>query len=614
MAFGAQETAVLARFCELVVPGSAAVDPVSYVERVVASSPAEEDRVHAALGLVAQYLDAPERIVDTEGFQLLRALAVEAFYGDYAPPGHQGPTGHEVIGYAPPQARRLRKDWTFLDLPRPERRVQDVQRPERRFRDVERLESAFQGTGAEVVVVGSGAGGGLIAAELARRGHDVLLIEAGGYHPAEDRVRFELAARHQLWWPHRATVPRTDADEPVALLAGRCVGGTTVINTKVAMRAAEFDVERFATETGSTLTLDTLIPWYERVEERLGVRVRTDWTPSVHLVNTGFAAVGAFLEPVRSYTDYSCTRCGACTTGCPTNAGRDALNTFLAPAIARDELRLWTHRTVTEVMIDGSAVTGVRYQNPDGTTGTVRAPAVVLAAGSLGTPQILLRSNDYVSLDTPSTRLVGMTLGLHPARLVYGLFEEPVDCHLAYPITAHCLTHQRDFVVEGTTIQEPVSFATGMVDEHGLPLWGTDLAAVAQAYRHWAGLLVMANDENTGTIELDPAGQAVITKGFSAVERGRLDDALAFTGEVLKAAGAQGVVWSGLSTSHVQGTARMGADPTRSVVDDRGRAHGVDGLYVGDGSVVPASLSVNPSLTIMALAAMIADNLAGELV
>lgn len=589
---------MLARFCELVVPGSSAIDPVSYVERVLAGSPpSEEDRIHAALGLVARYLHAPERIADTNGFQLLRTLAVEAFYGDYTPPHHLGPTGHELIGYAPPQATRLKKDWSFLGEPRA-------------------LRGSVDHDSAEVVVVGSGAGGGLIAADLARRGHDVLLVEAGGYHPAEDRTRFELAARHQLWWPHRVTVPRTDDDEPVALLAGRCVGGTTVINTKVAMRAADFDVARFTKETGSTLTYDALLPWYDHVEKWLGVRVRTDWTPSVHRVNTGFAAVGAFLEPVRSYTDYNCNRCGACTTGCPTNAGRDALNTFLSPALALDELRLRTHCTVTAITLDTNAhprVSGVQYVNPDGTQGTISTRTVVLAAGSLGTPQILLRSTDYQALDTPSTRTVGTTLGLHPARLVYGLFDETMDCHQVYPITAHCLTHQRDFVVEGTTIQEPVSFAASMVDARGRPLWGVELAEVADDYRYWAGLLVMANDENTGTVELDPAGNAVFTKGFSAAERRRLEEARTFATEVLRAAGARRVVWSGLSTSHVQGTARMGADPARSVVDDRGRAHGVDGLYVGDGSVIPASMSVNPSLTIMALAAMIADNLAGEL-
>lgn len=584
-----RERAVLARFCAAAVPGSAAV-AVSYVDRVAAP-------VGAALDAVAPHLDALAAVTHTESFRYLRNLAVEAFYGDYAPPGHQGPTGHEVIGFAPPQATRLRKDWSFLDPPPP---AGPAPRP----------------APAEVVVVGSGAGGGLIAAELGRRGHDVLLLEAGGLHPAEDRVRFELAARHQLWWPHRATVPATAADEPVALLAGRCVGGTTVINTKVAMRAAPSDVARFATETGSRLTLDDLTGWYEQVEHRLGVRTRADWTPSVHRVHAGFAALGADLQPVRSYTDYTCGRCGSCTTGCPTGAGRDTLNTWLAPALARGEVRLRTHTTVTHVTLDTSAaprVTGVGYRDRDGTTGTIAADVVVLAAGSLGTPRILLRSNDYTALDTPSTRLVGATLGLHPARLVYGLFDEPQDCHLAYPITAHCLTHQEDFVVEGTTIQEPVSFAAGMVDARGRPLWGAELAAVARDYRRWAGLLVMANDENTGVVGLDPAGAEVITKGFSPTERRRLADALTFTVDVLRAAGARKVVWSGLSTSHVQGTARMGADPARSVVDDLGKAHGVAGLYVGDGSVVPASLSVNPSMTIMALAAMIADNLAGEL-
>lgn len=602
---GDQETAVLARFCELAVPGSAAIAPVRYVERVLAGMPpAEEDAVHSAIGLVATCLDTLDRISHTDAFRLLRNLAVEAFYGDYAEPGHTGPTGHQVIGFAPPPAVRLRKDWSFLDTPEP------------------RMPASTKDT-AEVVVVGSGAGGGLIAAELGRHGHDVLVLEAGGLHAAESYTRFELAARHTLWWPARSTVPVTDDDEPVALLAGRCVGGTTVINTKVAMRAAGFDVARFHAETGlcgqsgAPFAPEDLAPWYERVEDQLGVRVRADWTPSVYTVQAGFTALGAHLDPVRSYTDYTCGSCGACTTGCPTNAGRNTLNTYLAPALGRGEIRLLPHRTVTDVRLDTSPatprVTGVGYRNPDGSTGEVDAPVVVLAAGSLNTPQILLRSNDYLALGTPSTRLVGATLGLHPARLVYGLFDQPQDCHLAYPITAHCLTHQRDFVVEATTIQEPVSFASGMVDGLGRPLWGTELAEVVRTYRHWAGLLVMAGDENTGTVELDPAGHEVITKGFSPAERDRLDAALAFAVDVLRAAGARRIVWSGLSTSHMQGTARMGGDPARSVVDAAGRAWGVDGLYVADGSVLPSSLSVNPSLTIMALASMIADGMAGEL-
>lgn len=604
---GSQEAVVLTRLCELVVPGSVRIGPVGYVERVLAGmSEADEDAVHSAIGVVASCLDSDDSlalVADTEAFLLLRRLAIEAFYGDFVEPGHTGPTGHDVIDFNAPQARRVRKDWSFLD-PRPAARASTVD-------------------DAEVVVVGSGAGGGLIAAELGRRGHDVLVLEAGGLHHASSYSRFELAARDQLWWPTRFTQPRGEHDEPVALLAGRCVGGTTVINTKVAMRASELDVARFHEQTGllgatgNPFAPADLLPWYELVEKALGVRERADWTPSVHRVNAGFRALGASLEPVLSYTDYNCTRCGSCTTGCPTNAGRSTLNTFLAPALGRGEIRLATHRMVEQVHLDTSpalpTVAGVSFRNPDGSTGRVAARTVVLAAGSLNTPQILLRSGDYVGLDTASTRLVGTTLGLHPARLVYGLFDEPQDCHLAYPISAHCLAHQQDFVVEATTIQEPVSFADGMVDEHGRPLWGARLAEVARTYRYWAGLLVMANDENTGTIELDAAGQPVFTKGFSPTERQRLDAALSFGVNALRAAGARDVVCSGLSTSHVQGSARMGSDPARAVTNPAGRTFGVSGLYLGDGSLIPASLSVNPSLTIMALAARVADGIAEEL-
>jgi choline dehydrogenase-like flavoprotein len=259
---------------------------------------------------------------------------------------------------------------------------------------------------------------------------------------------------------------------------------------------------------------------------------------------------------------------------------------------------------------DGRRATGVNYRDGDGKRRSVRAQAVVLAAGALHTPPILLRS---MARETPSSRLIGRTLGLHPARLVYGRFDEPQDCHRVYPISAHSLDHQDDFVIEGTTIQDPVAFAESLVDATGKPLWGRRLVEVAGQYRYWAGLLAMANDENTGVVELGPGDDVVVSKRFSAEERTRLADALAFSVAALRAAGANEVVWSGLSTSHVQGTARMGDDPARSVVDASGRSHDVAGLYVGDGSLVPASLSVNPSLTIMALAAKVASGLHEEL-
>lgn len=627
--FGAGQAGVLTDLCERIVPGSSA-GAVEYIERAASGmTPAEEDRVHAAIGLLnASGSAGLGRMLGTSAFALVRRLAIEAFYGDFTPAGHQGPTPHETIGFTPPAARRLRKDWTFLGTPAGAAPATAGSPPVGRHGWPDRYDPADPygtagpvPTEAEVVVVGSGAGGGLIGAELGRQGHDVLVLEAGGWHPAESYTRFELAARHRLWWPMLLAETGAADPGPVALLAGRCAGGSTVINTKVAMRASDWDIERFHRETGlrgaggGPIAATDLEAWYDLVEGWLGVRTRTDWTPSVHRMAAGFGALGASLEPVRSYTDHSCTRCGACLTGCPSNAGKSALNTFLAPALSRGEIRLRTHRTVEGVLLTdrGTRATGVVYRDTDGRPRSVRCKVVVLAAGALHTPQILLRSTDYVARDTPSSRLVGRTLGLHPARLVYGRFDQPQDCHQAYPITAHSLDHHRDFVIEGTTIQDPVAFAESLIDQVGRPLWGQRLVEVVGGYRHWAGLLAMANDENTGVVELGTGDDAVVSKRFSPLERGRLAEALAFSVNALRSAGARQVVWSGLSTSHVQGTARMGDDPARSVVDATGRSHDVAGLYIGDGSLVPASLSVNPSLTIMALAAKVASHLHEEL-
>ena len=156
--------------------------------------------------------------------------------------------------------------------------------------------------GFDVVVVGSGAGGGVVAGELAQRGREVLLLEAGPHRTAADFMRWEAHANHDIWWPLRLA-PLPDGDV-VAFLAGRCVGGTTTINTKVALRAHERDVAKWYAASGLTnddgepFAASDLDPYYDRVEQVLGVRERTDWPKSVHTVEPGFKALGVELEPV----------------------------------------------------------------------------------------------------------------------------------------------------------------------------------------------------------------------------------------------------------------------------------------------------------------------------
>ena len=473
----------------------------------------------------------------------------------------------------------------------------------------------------DVVVVGSGAGGGVVAGELAQKGRRVLLLEVGPHRTAADFTRWEARATHELWWPLRVAMP-VSAGEPIVLLSGRCVGGGTTINTKVALRAHERDLAKWHPAGGLTngrgepFGPDDLAPHYDHVERVLGVRERRDWTRSVHTVAAGFKAVGAELEPVPSYTDHNCMRCGSCLQGCPTNAGKSTLVSWIHPALDRGlELRsgAGVRRLELEDRGAGPEVTGVEYLDADGAPHTVRAGAVVVAAGTLNTPQLLLRSGvRELSRGSPSSALIGRHLGFHPARLVYGLFDEPQDSHMVYPITAHCMTHQHDedggFVVEATTIQDPIGFATSLSDERG-PLWGQPLVEAVRAFRRWTGLLMMANDDNNGAVLVDEDGGERFEARLEPHELARVDQALRFTREVLEAAGATRILWTGLVTTHMQGTCRMGDDPARSVVNRHGESHDVRRLFVGDGSVIPRTLSVNPSLTIMALASRLAAHL-----
>ena len=463
----------------------------------------------------------------------------------------------------------------------------------------------------DVVVVGSGAGGGVVAGELAERGRRVLLLECGPHKTAADFTRWEAKAAHDLWWPIRFALIDGGAGGAVGLIGGRCVGGSTTINTKVALRAHAKDLAKWDEASGlaGSQFASELEHHYDRVEQRLGVRERTDWSKSVRTVEPGFRALGSELTPVHSYTDANCMSCGSCLQGCPTNAGKSTLNTYIHDAWATGLLELRADARVDRVVVEDGRATGVEYVDHDGTSRRVDAGAVVVAAGTLNTPQLLMRSG---LPDSPSSRLIGRNLGFHPARLVYGLFDEPQDAHMVYPITAHAMGHQHDedggFVIEATTIQDPIGFATTAEDENG-PLWGTALVDTVREFRRWIGLLVMVNDENSGSVQLDDNGNESFDAPFTPRERERMENAFGFTRDVLTAAGASRLVWTGLLTTHQQGTCRMGSDPERSVVDADGRSWDVEGLYVGDGSLIPRTLSVNPSLTIMALASRLADHL-----
>jgi choline dehydrogenase-like flavoprotein len=426
-------------------------------------------------------------------------------------------------------------------------------------------------------------------------------------------MRWEARATHELWWPVSFAEATEAQAPPIALFRGRCVGGTTTINTKVALRPSTEDYEKWHTATGlvnndgEPFGEPDLLPHLERVEGRLGVRERGDWEQCVRTVEPGFKALGAELEPVTSYTDANCMRCGSCLQGCPTNAGKSSLNTYIQPAVVHSGLELRAGCDVRRVTIED------RGEGPEaaGDHHWVEGDVVVIAAGALATPGLLLRSCVREAAgDSPSSRMIGSKLGFHVARLVEGLFDEPQDAHMVYPISAHCMQFQHDadggFVVEAATIQDPIGFATALCDEQGVPLWGDELVRAVRGYRCITGLLTLVNDENNGTAWVDDGGNDRYAFAFNEREQARIDRSLHFAQDVLRASGAKRLFHTGLLSTHAQGSCRMGSDPERSALDSHGESHDVRRLFVGDASVLPRTLSVNPSLTIMALASRLA--------
>lgn len=452
---GAGEAAVVTRVCELLVPGSAAARPDRYLAATLPGlTPAEEDAVHAAIGVMAGVTNPPAltRLAGSAAFDRFRLLAIEAFYGDHTPPGRRGPDR------------------------------------------------------ADVLVVG--AGGGAIAAVLAARGADVLLLGSG---------------------PGRTCFVSTVDDEPIAPPAAP--------EPAKAERPPASDVAKFHQHTGllgaaGPFGPADLEPWYDRPVPASGARVRR-------------------------------------------------------------------RHDVRRVLVDTSGprpkVTGVGY-TCDGGEGVLHAPVVVLAAGPLATPRILLHTHETAGIDAPSARLTGRTLGLRPARLVYGLLAEPPNPHAG-----------AGFAVEPAALPAPVDFAASLVDPGHRPLWGGRLAEVVRGHPGWTGLRVLVTDDNTAVADLGVGDEVVVGKRFSTAERRRLAGALEFAVKHLRAAGARDVVWSGLVAAHPQGGAPMGDDPARSVVGPDGQSHDVDGLYVADASLLPAVLSVAPDLTVRALAAKVAE-------
>jgi choline dehydrogenase-like flavoprotein len=510
----------------------------------------------------------------------------------------------------------------------------------RRFRDDEEV---------DLVVVGAGAGGSVLAQRLARHGWRIVVLEAGPFwDPDRDWVSDE-AGSHGLYWTEKRIIGGSDPVELGQNNCGRGVGGSMV---HYAGYAPRFHPSDFETRSRDGVGVDwpiryaDLKPHYERLERELPVAGQ-DWPwgdphgyPHAPHPLSGMAeralrgARDAGIEmrvgPVAIVNGTfgnrpHCIYRGFCLQGCKVNAKASPLVTHIPDALAHGvEVREQCMASHVEVDAAGAA-TGVRYLR-DGREHVQRAAAVAVAGYSIETPRLLLRSTSAAhpnGLGNHSDAL-GRYVMVQGAPQVAGRFPETLRMYKAPPPevsseqfyeTDDARGFARGFSIQ-TVSPMPIGWAEHVLaDGH----WGAALREYMRDYNHWTvfGALseLLPHPDNRVTLadERDRHGLEIARLDYSQTDNDRANIAFAkrTITEMLEDAGAQDILTID-RYAHLIGGARMGAGPDDSVCDADHRIWGVPNVFVTDGSALPTQGAANPALTIMAESSRVADVLAAK--
>jgi choline dehydrogenase-like flavoprotein len=492
---------------------------------------------------------------------------------------------------------------------------------------------------ADAVIVGSGAGGGVVAAALSAAGRSVVVLEAGPFVNEASMPRKEVDAFDRLYLDHGLL---TTWDGSVTLLAGTGVGGGTLINWMTCIPAtgsvrAEWEADHgLEGVTGEPWTSDVAA-----IETELDVAEATHIPPKDAIILRGARALGWEAAPTRRNAS-ACGDCGSCPFGCRRGTKRSGIRAHLATAFAAGA-RIVPNAHVTKLLTKGGRAIGVEAEVIDGPATrrlTVRAPTVVLAAGGLRSPAILQRSG----FDRPS---IGRYLRVHPVPVVAGRFTERVEMWRGTMQAARSLEFSEPAAGRNGYVIESAPGHPGLL-ALALPWEGTDEHARLMARSSYlAPLIAVTRDGGEGRVSLTRAGRVRLDYRLDPLGVATMRHALVSMARLARAAGATEILAAGtppawyhpiagkpaederayarfeedlvstdlgpnraaVFSAHQMGTVRMGADAATHPCDPWGRVRAgstgdtvVGGLYVGDSSVFPTAIGVNPMITVMALA------------
>lgn len=481
----------------------------------------------------------------------------------------------------------------------------------------------------DVCVIGSGAGGSVLADQLVSRGLSVVMLEEGGYHT---RSEFDLTESNAFPNLYQELGNRTTDDLSISILQGRSVGGGTTVNWCSSFRTPKRILDHWRDVHGvEGLSEEALRPHWEAIERRLHI---AEWPEdrinrNNRVLWDGCGKLGYSRGLIRRNVN-NCANLGYCGMGCPIDAKQSMLVTIIPDAVEKG-LTVYANASARRLQLQGRRVASVEVEILDPKTNTssgkrltIRPKATAVSCGALNSPALLLRSG------LNGRGRVGKRTFLHPVVIMAAEFDEPVEAFFGAPQSVH--SHhfvergpgKIGFFIEVPPIHPMLAATTftgfglpfeqmvtrlpylqaciaitvdgllpgeegGTVGLRGgedrrlkidYPLGEPHWEAFREACKEMAKIQFAAGARQVASLHFEP----VVMR--SEAEIGKLDRA----------------PWEKLRvrvvTAHQMGGCAMGRDPERSVVDSRLRYHDLDNLFVVDGSVFPTSLGVNPQETI----------------
>ncbi len=506
----------------------------------------------------------------------------------------------------------------------------------------------------DVLIIGTGAAGSVLAGQLAEGGLKVICLDAGPYwNPEKDWASDEWEMRKLFWDGPR--INASTAENRVSIgtsTSGKAVGGGTIHYTMMALRLHPSD---FRTKTLDgvgedwPITYDDLAPYYEFMEHELPVAGPEEWPwegkgsypqpehetdcqAQKFMDGCGKLGIKPAVCPLAMVTAYykdpwgfkrePCTNRGYCHEGCKPNAKSYTLLNFI-PKAKKYNATIVPDAYVTKITTDKSGkVSGAEFIR-EGAKQCIKARVVILSAFVVETPRLLLASanSDFPDGLANSSGAVGKYLMVHSDHLVYARFKEPVRQYRNPPTTVITQDfyetdagndYKRGFTI-GPYAGRPIDFANLAINSRR-DMWGHKLLDFMKGYNYWMrnGIIgeVLPNKENR--VELsDEVGEfglpiPIVYFKYGDNDKKLIEHGLKLSADIMEAAGAV-EIFPAPASAHLMGTCRMGEDPKTSVVNSYGQSYDIPNLFIAGTPIFVTSGAVNPTLTAQALAARTAE-------